>query len=130
MVRSFSVVFLVILVAKRCSSFTTTTTTTRTNNNNHQKIMSGQEVQELKMKSSGSSTDNTIQEYGSSVVDRRSIMKTCGGLLLGICARPTPVFAKTDCMSDCLKNCKLIAPKVIMNVFSKLSKEKKRNTCF
>ncbi len=48
------------------------------------------------------------------VTTRRSIIQTFGAFALGVELIPMEAEAKTDCMSDCLKNCKLIAPKVIM----------------
>ncbi len=46
-------------------------------------------------------------------IDRRLMLKLIGGTILGISVQPNSAFAKTDCMADCLKNCKQIAPKVI-----------------
>lgn len=46
---------------------------------------------------------------------RRSFLQNCGALVFGTSALtqlPEVSAAKADCMSDCLKECKLIAPKV------------------
>lgn len=92
--RGLNLVLVIALVTiQTCSSFLT--------NNIHQPISVDRQ---LSMRCS-------VQE-DELFVDRRSIVKICGGLLLGTSVRPGPASAKSDCMSDCLKNCKLIAPKV------------------
>ena len=48
--------------------------------------------------------------------NRRSILQTtckaAATLMFGMDLIPRKASAKADCMTDCLKNCKLIAPKV------------------
>ena len=47
--------------------------------------------------------------------NRRTFLKQYGALVVGAGVEsllPQDVMAKPDCISDCLKNCKLIAPKV------------------
>ncbi len=51
----------------------------------------------------------------SSTVNRRSLLKTAGVftvVLSSTLSNARDAFAQPDCMTDCLKNCKLIAPKV------------------
>jgi hypothetical protein len=58
-------------------------------------------------------TELSMQKQDEQQYDRRSMFKTCGAaLLFGAELLPKEANAKPDCMTDCLKNCKLIAPKV------------------
>jgi len=61
--------------------------------------------------------DNLNNDIIESSISRRSYLlqkaATVSFAALGIdlLSGPSPAVAKTDCMADCLKNCKLIAPK-------------------
>lgn len=64
-----------------------------------------------------SSKDNCLPDFqnNNENQNRRQVIQMCSSFLVSIGAtlmKPNEAVAKSDCMTDCLKNCKLIAPKV------------------
>jgi hypothetical protein len=58
------------------------------------------------------SLPNTQVKHSDASISRRSALLTVGGMLTGgAFMNPPSAWAAPDCFKDCLKNCKLIAPK-------------------
>jgi hypothetical protein len=53
-----------------------------------------------------------VKQHSDASISRRSALLTVGGMLTGgSFLNPPSAWAAPDCFKDCLKNCKLIAPK-------------------
>eukprot|EP00956_Cyclotella_meneghiniana_P041501 scaffold229275_cov75-Cyclotella_meneghiniana.AAC.1 len=58
-----------------------------------------------------SERDDKTADVAINVSSRRSLLLSTAAATFASAIAAEPTFASTDCFSDCLKNCKLIAPK-------------------